>query len=70
MHTLGKVLLALAALITAACVGVLATNYLQSPTDRLGADPGFHGAMSSALIPIFAVIVVALLSLIFWPKRR
>ncbi len=63
-------LIALAALITAACVVMLATNYLQVPADRLGPDPGFHGAMSSALIPIFGVIIVAVVSLIFWPKRR
>jgi hypothetical protein len=70
MHTLGRVLIALAALITVLCFVFMATNYLQPPTHRLGFDPGFHGAISSALVPIFVVALVALLSLIFWPKRH
>lgn len=70
MRALGKVLIGLAAVITAVCIVVLLTNYMQPPTDRLGPDPGFHGALSSSLVPIFGVIVIALLSLIFWPKRR
>jgi hypothetical protein len=70
MHALGRVLMATAALITVLCIVFMATNYLQTPTSRLGADPGFHGAVSSALFPIFIVALVALLSLIFWPKRH
>ena len=70
MHALGKVLMVVAALITVACVIMLATDYLQVPASRLSSDPGFHGAISSALVPIFIVAAVALLSLIFWPKRH
>ena len=70
MSALGRVLVALAALITVLSVVFMATDYLQTPRSRLGADPGFHGAISSALVPIFIVFAVALLSLIFWPKRR
>lgn len=70
MSALGKVLIAIAAVITLFCFLLMFTDYLQPPTHRLGADPGFHGAMSTALIPIFIVFAVAVLSLIFWPKRR
>ena len=70
MHALGKVLIGMAAIITFVSLIFMATNYLQPPTQRLGPDPGFHGAFSSALIPICGVVVIALLSLIFWPKRH
>jgi hypothetical protein len=70
MSALGKTLIAIAAIITFFCFLVMFTDYLQPPTHRLGPDPGFHGAISSDLIPMLVVIVVALLSLMFWPKRR